>query len=275
MAGSYEQFVAFGTDIVGLERIMRFIQSVFSILTSYPALIPMLLSHQPSAVHVTSALAMRQLSDHLNMTRRALRLFWCLGSFQSSWNAYVAPEKSMEIWLAILADSFLGLFGLMESVTIPDLLQVKGLSVFGLQEAVRIDGQSKGVWLAALVCSALCSGVRIFKTYAHRAVPETASGFAAGGEEKQPGKDDGEKTKAAAERRRRERDAVATETRRKIGGLARKLMTDLLDMVIPAWATGLADIDLGTVWIAMLFSTILTGHAVWERCGQAIDSRRA
>ncbi|QLI68244.1 uncharacterized protein G6M90_00g036360 [Metarhizium brunneum] len=276
MAGYFEQFVAFGTDIVGLERIMRFIQSVFSILTAYPALIPMLLSHQPSAVHKTSALAMGQLSNHLNMTRRAVRLFWCLGSFQTSWNAYVAPEKSIETWLAILADSLFGLFGLMESVTLPDLLQVKGLSVFGLAEAVRIDDQSKSVWLAALACSALCTGVKILKSYAHRAVPETGSGFGAPEhEKKKTGKGGENKAQAAAEKRRQEREAASKEAGRKIGGLTRKLLADLLDIAIPAWATGLADIDAGVVWVAMLFSTIFTGYAVWERCGQAIDKGRA
>ncbi|KAG8423468.1 hypothetical protein J3458_000362 [Metarhizium acridum] len=277
MAGYFEQFVAFGTDIVGLERIMRFIQSVFSILTDYPALIPMLLSHQPSAVHKTSALAMGQLSDHLNMTRRAIRLFWCLGSFQSSWNAYMAPEKSIEAWLAILADSLFGLFGLMESVTLPDLLHVKGLSVFGLDEAVRMDYQSKGVWLAALACSASCTGVKIFRTYARRAVPETGSGFGAPEDEKKqaPGEGDEKKAQAAAEKRRQEREAASKEASRKIGGLTRKLLADLLDIAIPAWATGLVDIDVGMVWVAMFFSTIFTGYAVWERCGQAIDNRRA
>ncbi|KHN99031.1 uncharacterized protein MAM_02729 [Metarhizium album ARSEF 1941] len=275
MAGHFEQFVAFGTDIVGLERIMRFIQSVISILTSYPALIPILLSHRPPAAHKTGALVMGELCDLLNMTRRAIRLFWCLGSFQSSWNVYVVPEKSTEDWLFILADSFFGLFGLMESVTLLDLLQVRGLSVFGLDEAVRIDGQSKSVWLAALVCSALCTGVKIFKTYVERAVPETGSGFGAATNEKTSGKGDEKTPKAAAVMRRQQREAASKETSRKVRALTRKLLADLLDMAIPAWATGLADIHVGTVCVAMLFSTVLTGYAVWERCGQAIDQRRS
>jgi hypothetical protein len=244
---------------------MRFIQSIFTIVTFYPALIPMLLSHQPLAAQKTSGLAMLELSGHLNLTRRAIRLFWCLGSFQSGWTAYVAPEKSIETWLAILADTFFGLFGFMESITLPDLLRTKHLVIFGVDEAVRIDGQAQGLWLAALICSALSSGVKIFRAYAHRAVPETASGFGA----------KSANGKLAPEKRRQERETAARETSRKISGLTRKLLAEMLDLVIPAWTTGLADIDLGTVALAMFFSTVLTGYAAWERCGQAIDSRRA
>lgn len=253
---------------------MRFVQSIFSILTFYPALIPMLLSNQPPTIHKSSELAMLELSGHLNMTRRAIRLFWCLGSFQSGWNAYLAPEKGIETWLSILADTLFGLFGFTESITLPDLLHVKHLSIFGFDEAVRIDGQSQGLWLAALVCSALGSGISIFRAYAHRAVPETGSGFGAGEDEKSV-KGGEKKAKAAAEKRKQEREAAAKEASRKMSGLTRKLLAEVLDIVIPAWSSGLADIDLGTVSIAMFFSTVLTGYAVWERCGQEINSRRA
>lgn len=37
MAGSFAQLVAFGTDIVGLERFLRFVQATLLILTSHPA----------------------------------------------------------------------------------------------------------------------------------------------------------------------------------------------------------------------------------------------
>lgn len=253
---------------------MRLIQSIFAILTFYPALIPMVLSHQSPTVHKTSELAMVELSGHLNLTRRALRLFWCLGSFQSGWTAYVAPEKSIETWLTILANTFFGLFGFMESITLPDLLRVKHLSIFGFDEAARLDKQSHGLWLAALTCSALSSGIRIFRAFAYRAVPETGSGFGAGEDEKSA-KGGEKKTKAAAEKRKQEREALAKETSRNISGLTMKLLAEVLDLVIPLWSTGLADIDLGTVSVAMLGSTILTGYAVWDRCGQAIDSQRA
>jgi hypothetical protein len=188
----------------------------------------------------------------------------------------VSPEKSLDSWLAILANTFFGLFMFMESITLPDLLRVKHVSVFGYSEATRLDKQSHGLWLAALTCAALSSGIGLFKAYAHRAVPETGSGFGAGEDGKSgKGAEPKAKAKAAGEKRKQEREKVARETNRKIAGLSRKLLAEVLDILIPAWSTGLADIDLGTVSIAMFCSTVLTGYAVWERCGQAIDSRRA
>lgn len=267
MAGFFEQFVAFGTDSVGLERLLRLVQSLFAILTFYPALMPTMLPGMTKAALHTSELAMRELSSHVNLTRRAIRLFWCLGSFQSSFSAYAAPEKSLEAWLSIMADTFFGLFGLVESATLPDLLHTEHFSLFGYAEAVRLDGQAQGLWLAALSCAALSSGAKVFRAFAYRAVPEEAGAFFAVA--------DGEKTGDAAEKRKREREALEKERRRKMGRLTRKLAAELLDIVIPAWSTGLADIELGTVAVAMVFSTILTGYDVWERCGLAIDSNRA
>lgn len=163
----------------------------------------------------------------------------------------------------------------MESITLPDLLRTKHMSIFGFDEAVRLDRQSQGLWLAALACSALSSGVKIFRAFAYRAVPETGGGFGAAGEDEKSAKGGEKKNKAAVEKRKQEREAVAKESSRQISGLTRKLLAEVLDIVIPLWSTGLADIDLGTVSVAMFCSTILTGYAVWERCGQAIDSRRA
>ncbi|GAO13368.1 uncharacterized protein UV8b_00652 [Ustilaginoidea virens] len=280
MAGFFEQFVAFGTDIVGLERFMRFIQSVLSILSFYPRLTPLVLllllpPTGPARDAKTSELAMRELCSHLNLTRRAIRLFWCLGSFQSSWKAYAAPDKSAEAWLSIMADTLFGLFGMMESVTLPDLLPTAHLSVFGLQEAVRLDGQAQGLWLAALSCAILSSSVRIARAYAHRAVPATGGGLVAEveDEKRQAGEGDGAAKAAALEKRREEREAAAQEFGGKIKSLTVKLAAEVLDLVIPASTTGLAKFDPGTVSIAMLLSTILTGRIVWERCGRAIDSK--
>lgn len=244
---------------------MRLVQSLFAILTFYPALMPTVLPGMTKAALQTSELAMRELSSHVNLTRRAIRLFWCLGSFQSSFAAYAAPEKSLEAWLSIMADTFFGLFGLVESATLPDLLRAEHFSLFGYAEAVRLDGQAQGFWLAALTCAILSSGAKVFRAFAHRAIPE--AGVLA--------VTDGEKTGDAAEKRKREREALEKERRRKMARLTRKLAAELLDIVIPAWSTGLADIELGTVAVAMFFSTILTGYTVWERCGLAIDSKRA
>ncbi|KAG6012796.1 hypothetical protein E4U43_007641 [Claviceps pusilla] len=295
MAGVFEQFVAFGTDIVGLERLMRLLQSLFTILTCYPGLIPLLLPAQTAHVHRRSGLAMLQLSGHLNLTRRALRLFWCLGSFRSSFSAWAGlpseSEKGLETWLSITADSFFGLFGLVESVTLPDLLQVRHFSVLGYAEAVKLDGQAQGLWLAGLVCASLGSGIRLSREVFARTARSPAVGEAvvvsdADGEETDDktattenagrGAGDagaGRQQRDQQPRRGREKEALDKEHSRRIGGLTRKLAAEVLDVAIPAWSTGLADIEPGTVAVATFLSTILTGYAVWERCGRAIDEK--
>ncbi|KAG6041726.1 hypothetical protein E4U41_002591 [Claviceps citrina] len=295
MAGTFEQFVAFGTDIVGLERLMRLLQALFTILTVHPTLLPVLLPGQPKAVHQASVLAMLELSNHLKLARRAIRLFWCLGSFQSSLSGLASPpspgKSRLEAWLSITADSLFGLFGLVESLTLPDLLPGRHVSVLGRAAAVKLDGQAQGLWLAALLCAVLRSCVRLLGAFADRAVPPTGGVFAVSdrgeGDVKTTGTaksdddddDDAAAAAAAAERQRRkrekEREVLDKQHGRKIGALTRKLAAEVLDLAIPASRMGLVDMEVGTVAVAMLFSTLLTGYAVWERCGIAIDAKRA
>ncbi|KAG6008894.1 hypothetical protein E4U21_003706 [Claviceps maximensis] len=281
MAGIFEQFVAFGTDIVGLERLMRLLQSIFTILTSYPTVIPMLLPTQTKDVHQRSELAMLELSARLNLTRRSLRLFWCLGSFQSSFSAFASgpSEKSIDTWLSITADSLFGLFGLLESLTLPDLLQTRHFSVLGHAEAVKLDQQAQGLWLAALSCAILSSAVRLAREMSARRAAPRAQGCVSGAEGKE--KDVNTTTTTTHDggvrgvgARKRDHEALDKARGCKISGLARKLAAEMLDIVIPAWSTGLADIELGTVAVAMFWSTVLTSYAVWERCGLVIDGKR-
>ncbi|KAG5920490.1 hypothetical protein E4U53_003914 [Claviceps sorghi] len=264
---------------VGLERLMRLLQSLCTILTCHPGLIPLLLPRQTKSALQRSELAMLDLSERLNLTRRGLRLFWCLGSFQSSVSALASPaEKDLAAWLSITADSLFGLFGLVESLTLPDLLRARHLSVWGHAEAVKLDGQAQGLWLAALSCAIASSGVGLWRAVCARAVASAGRGVSgAGGDEKGARAVAGSSDGGDAERREREREREALDRHhgRTIGRLARKLAAEVLDVVIPAWSTGLVDMELGTVAVAMFLSTVLTSYAVWERCGLAIDGRRA
>ncbi|KAH0594825.1 hypothetical protein MHUMG1_07660 [Metarhizium humberi] len=263
MAEYFEKVVAFGTDSVALERLMRLIQSVCSITVSYGILIPPPLSSAtPTVQNTTGELALRELTDILHLTRRAIRLFWCFGSFKSSCDAYGAPGKNIEAWLSILADSLFGLFGFMESITLLDLLKLDKLSIFGFEEAVRIDGQSQSLWLCALTCSLLRYGVNILHNHAKPAVLGAANDdkSADAGEQ-------GESKDASVVAERKQQEGLAKERSRIIWGSRRKALADALDIIIPAWKMGLLKVDLGFVSIAMLFSSILTGYAAWERCG--------
>ena len=248
---------------------MRLVQSIFAIMTFYPSLVPALLASQPPAVHQESVIAMSELSGYLNLTRRAMRLFWCLGSFQASWAGFSRPNKDLEAWFGVLSGTFFGMFGLIESVTLLDLVHVKHVSLLGFDEAVRIDAQSQGFWLLALLCASLSSALAIVKGFAHRAVPD---------ELEMPEDDDKKKmteaeTEALAEKRKLQREVAAEQHAARSARLSRKFLADVLDMVIPAWSMGILQIDLGRVSLAMLGSTILTAYAVWERCAEALDGQ--
>ncbi|UNI18109.1 hypothetical protein JDV02_004400 [Purpureocillium takamizusanense] len=313
MVGIVEQFTAFGTDIVGLERLLRFVQSVFLILTSYPSLIARyLLPSRPASVHVSTETSLLELQSRLNLTRRAIRLFWFLGSFQAGWALYVADDgydnnrgggggggggKSLETWLDIIASSCFGMFGLVESATLVDLARVQGVALLGLGEASRLDAQAQTLWFAALYASALSSGVKLLRLLAHKPVPATGDAFAGvdelisgdggGDDDEKREEDEKEKEKttttgrvmtmaeqrALAKKRKDERKAWMAEVNAKAGALAMKLLADILDMVIPAWSLGWVEVHVGLVGVAMFCSTVLTSAAVWSRCVKQLQKK--
>ncbi|EQK99629.1 AoPex11B-like protein [Ophiocordyceps sinensis CO18] len=253
MASMLEQFVAFGTDIVGLERLLRLLQAALLILTCYPSLLASLVtlasSSSPSAVIdvVSTAASLLQLQNQLNLARRTIRLFWFLGSFQSSWKLFTSRDKGVEAWLGVLAQSAFGMFGLMESVTLLDLAR-GGLTLFGPVEAARLDQEAQVLWLVALYASALGSGAKMLALLASRPVPSSGEGFGAaldGGRgaahegEAKEGKDGQVRAKEQARKHKeQQRRASADGINAKAGALGSKLVADLLDMVIPASKLG-------------------------------------
>ena len=284
---------------VGLERLLRFIQSVFLILTSYPSLIATyLLPSRPASVHASTATSLLELQSRLNLTRRAIRLFWFLGSFQAGWTLYVADSapsssgggssggvgKPLETWLDIIAASCFGMFGLVESATLVDLARVPGVALLGLGEATRLDAQAQTLWFVALYASALSSGVKLLRLLAHKPVPQTGEGFGVADAPNGDGSGDanGEKgsatmaeQRALAKKRKEERKEWMKEVNAKTGALVMKLLADMLDLVLPASSLGWVKVHVGVIGIAMFCSTILTGAAVWNRCAKQLLQKKA
>ncbi|PHH89017.1 hypothetical protein CDD83_6764 [Cordyceps sp. RAO-2017] len=260
MVGVARQFVAFGTDIVGIERFLRLIQASLAILTAYPSL-PL----RPPA----PAPALARLQTQLNLTRRTVRLFWFLDNLRAS-------AGGRDGWLGVLAQSAFGLFGLVESATLLDLAGA-GVTLLGAREAQRLDDEAQVLWLVALCASAALSASRLLALYAYRAVPLLDQD---GGDEKmlqreRDGDDDDDdddddmkqqKKKELEQRKAAAADAFAAEA----AALATKLLADLLDTLLPASRIGLVALGAGPVGVAMLGSTLLSGWAVWNRCGRQL-----
>ncbi|KAK2014334.1 AoPex11B [Colletotrichum eremochloae] len=302
----YDQFVAFGSDSAGLERILRGLQALTVIFGAYPSLISLILLASDSPLLE----ALGPLKGHLNLTRRFIRFFWFLNSFGMSYNLFSSappPGSSrdrrgligLETWLDIAKFTLLGLYGGLESLTLPDLLGVPQLEIFGVERTRALNLEAQRFWLLALASGVLANLTRMLKAFAYAPVPQHGHGYgtgeqaqqkagdAAGGEKKADdgGADDAdEKLDWQAERarlraivakrqeeRKRWRKSVAFQVR----SLGRKVVADSLDCLIPGAILGWVNVQPGTVGVAMLITTFLTGRDIWERCGAAVEAKRA
>ncbi|TQV94931.1 AoPex11B-like protein [Cordyceps javanica] len=293
MAKTVETFIAFGADIFALERMMRLLQGIAMILTSYTGLIALAQPSSSAAHHLATRVTLVALQDWLNVTRRSLRTFWFLRAFQGSYAQYRAATggggggssvAGVEDLLDVVAGSLLGIFGLLETITLPDMMRIPGLAVFGADETRRLNVQAQMFWFLALLAAVLGSGVRVFRAFAERAVP-AGDDFGAGLEEeeekdeadaKSGGGRKGEKgpstRKRDAERKRKQDKAeAARKTRAQISALTLKIASDTLDMVIPANVCGWSNFHPGQVGAAMAITSLITLRSHWERCGRAVQ----
>ncbi|KZL64379.1 pex11 domain protein [Colletotrichum incanum] len=303
-AFKYDQFVAFGSDSAGLERILRGLQSLTAIFSAYPSLISLVLLASDSPLLE----ALGPLKGHLNLTRRFIRFFWFLNSFGTSYNLYSsissspAPSGSqrgksvgLETWLDILKFTLLGLYGGLESLTLPDLLGVPQIEIFGAERTMMLNIEAQRFWLLALVSGVFANLTRMLKAFAYAPVPQHDHGYGTGeqaqersGEKKSTGREreGGEaeekldweaeraRLRAIVVKRREERKRWRRNVAFQVKSLGRKVFTDSLDCLIPGVSLGWVDVQPGTVGVAMLVTTVLTSRDIWERCGAAVKAKR-
>ncbi|KAJ3960354.1 hypothetical protein N0V92_003026 [Colletotrichum tropicale] len=262
----YDQFVAFGSDSAGLERILRGLQSLTAILTTYPFLLALLPSAGLSLDPAPILAALGPLKGHLNLTRRFIRFFWFLNSFGASYNLYTAAPsqaagagKGAEVWLDILRFTLLGLYGGLESLTLPDLLGVPGLAPFGAARTKALNVEAQRFWFLALACGIAANVVRMTKAFAYAPVPQHGEGYGTGqspavdtdnlgAKEKKEGEgEEPEKMDLNAERQRlkalvvKRREGMRRWRRQvafKVKTLGRKVVSDTLDCLIPGVILG-------------------------------------
>ncbi|OIW32790.1 hypothetical protein CONLIGDRAFT_278152 [Coniochaeta ligniaria NRRL 30616] len=277
-----EQIIRFTTDAVGLERTFRFFQAVFQIISSYPAVFSIFLAvldfgtakaHAPAET-LSILLALRQ---RMNLGRRFFRLLRFVESFHAAQKLYVsiapsrqAGEKQQstpaqpEAWLDVFARTFNGMYLLLDAPAIVSELKIAGFQLWSPEwdRVVMIEAQR--FWLFALACGALSSFVKMQRLRAARPAKVVVDGS---GAEKTR-----QNTTVATVNEKEEAAKIEERARtKKLHGLARNVVANSLDIILPGVVLGWIDASPGTVGLAMLVTTILTGMDAWERCGREVS----
>jgi hypothetical protein len=220
------------------------------------------------------------LRQRMNLARRFFRLFRFLESFHAAQKLYVSispssqtgekgkatPPAQPEAWLDVFARTFNGMYLLLDAPAIVSELKIEGLQLWSPEWDRTVMIEAQRFWLFALACGALSSFLKMQRL--RRAAPmQVVGGRSVAVKEKAKANDTAgtvEKEQAAAKAEERIR-------MKKIHGLARNVAASSLDIVLPGAIIGWIDASPGTVGLAMLITTILTGMDAWERCGREIS----
>lgn len=239
------------------------------------------------------------LKQRFNLTRRFFRVFRFVESFRDAQRLYSTASKRQgekkqgspvgaDVWLDILGKTFNGMYLLLEASTTIDVLDIEGLTVWDRPTRTSISIEAQRFWLFALVCGMLSGLWKMFCLMAYAPVPQSvAVGDAAdattnNSSSSQEAKTEkntelikDEKTALKEEQARLrkavvDREAHAREMRVQMYKLGRGALACAFDIAIPGAFVGWLKLDEGTVALAMVISTILTGMAVWEKCGEKL-----
>ncbi|KAK4237682.1 peroxisomal biogenesis factor 11 [Achaetomium macrosporum] len=249
---TFDQFVKFGTDAYGLERLLRLIQGLIQLLLSLPVLRLLLLRPLLSAQSYSTVtpVLLQALRKRISSIRQAFRIFRFLDSFSSAWSVWSLPPHQdgvgggwaprVERWMDFGAKSFTGMYLLLESMTFVESLAVPGLSVWGEQRAAELAMDGQRFWFVGLVCGILAGGLRL------------------------AGREGATEGKMAEKRPQGEVEKGRERKRRTF----RRLVADAMDLAVPGSVVGWVRLEPAMVSLLMFGSTVLTGMEVWERCGR-------
>jgi hypothetical protein len=242
----------------------------------------------PSTATIQTVL--REIWLRLGLVRRFFKLFRFFESFNSAHNLYLnsldpTGRLSMVqtvVWFDVLGLSFYGMYYLLEASIIVDEMQIDGLEVWTPEWEQIIIIEAARFWLFALVCGVFSGLLKMFVFLANAPISITGEGFSHSKTEARSTstlkkKADGEAKLGMEGMLERLRDTI-NETkmgrmlaqpaaRTKIYVLGRRILSNTLDVVLPASTVGLVHLSSGTIGLAMFVTTILTSIDVWERCG--------
>lgn len=266
----------------GIERSLRFLQALVSLIATYPTSQIAALLYLTS-INVPPPASFLQLRAKINLTRRLLRLFRFLEQFRLGWDFYSSGILDFDTLLDVLGKTCMGVFGMLESVTLLDLLEIDQFVIFGAEQTASLNYQAQHFWLVALCISLFRSSTRLLRFLGKQVASNTSSNHDTrekgsqkesehqNGDESAPREPGGNQHKGS-EHQIEARNA-ATESGEAVSPLIMKLVADAMDLLLPATAVGLVEVHSAVIAMAMIISTGITAKDVWARCGKEMRRR--
>lgn len=237
-----------------------------------------------------------QLQSRLNITRRWMRLFRFLPTLNASYTLYTSKTGTLDTWVDVVGKSCLGMFGLLESVTLVDLIQVNGLEIMGLEKALALNVDAQVFWFLGLACSVVSTSLKLSAAYqsepymgkvkknvAQKApVSPTKENVDVNGysekfqdviKELKGLKNAGEVATEDIVEEKEINSGKGTAKESETCALFWKLLADGLDLTLPGTTLGWFPFDSGKTGLAMWITSVITGLDVWRRIGIELEAK--
>lgn len=235
------------------------------------------------------------MGGQINVSRRFIRFFRFLDTFQAGWNVYVAQgDKGLDAWLDVVSKTCFGMFGMMETMTLLDLCGIPNLRIFSPEKFNEIEYQSQLFWFAGLYTSVLVSVIRLYRLVSSPPAAVTRESVSTASTEntaelvsaekevptlsekssKEELDKERERLKGIVAKRKAERRAHMQKLSSEGYVLLRTLVSDVIDMLLPTTTLGWIKVDPGLVSLAMFFTTFTTGSAVWDKVGRELQMKK-
>ncbi|KAL2119680.1 hypothetical protein VTJ04DRAFT_6641 [Mycothermus thermophilus] len=307
--GFWEQFIKFGTDAYGLERLLRLLQALSTLLllsspvrflfvavttnllslttiittttttsTSKPPAAP------PSLETLTTLLP--TIRTRLGAVRQALRFFRFLETFAAAWEVWTVltspPSPSPPGSGPGNGQGGRGRTKLQTAQLWADLFAKLFTGMYLLLESavfveVVLDvPPAFGVWGSQDgVREVVLQGQRFwFLGLVGGVVSGGLKVLSLGGGRQEGGKGKGEKEKEKGDKKVGGVGQVKKKDGNGRGKIVRRMVADVLDLGLPGSAVGWVPLGQEAVAWLMVGSTVLTGLEVWERCGRELEERK-
>lgn len=179
---------------------------------------------------------------------------------------------------------------MLETVTLLDLLEIDQFEIFGAEQTASLNYQAQYFWLTALCISLFRSTTRLLRIFGNQVASSPPSSnekekdaqkksehqdgdesSTQNGDESAPRKPNETQKKGLGNQL--ETSNGATGCGGAASPLIMKLVADAMDVLLPASAVGLVQLDSEVIAVAMLISTVITANDVWVRCGREMHRR--